>query len=298
MIVPCLDTDTALSGHYRSRQDDGLTLDLSATRPGNPTTPLSELQDLTGGVAHDLNNLLTVIIGASEALAEDLEAGSPSQDLALVSLRAAEHGAGLLRRLIAFARGETPQAETVDCAAALDSVAALTATILPEAITITAKPSAYPLFCQADQSELESALLNLCINARDATVGRGALSLGCEAVWMEGEAARAEGLTTGSYVAFSVTDTGLGMSPETLSRALEPYFTTKADRGGTSLGLSSAQGFARRLGGGLTIATRLGHGTTVRLYLPRIDLRPAARRAAPSLPPHAQRPQLVRTERP
>lgn len=243
---------------------------------------LKALGEMTGSVAHDLNNLLTVIIGATEALAEDLDAGSGSQDLALVSLRAAEHGSGLLRRLVAFAKQQEFESALVDCAEVVASVEGLAAPIVPAGITVEAKPSAYPLFCKADPAGLESALLNLCINARDAMPRGGVLTIRSEAAWVEGAEAKARGLAPGSYAVFTVRDTGVGMTPEVLARATEAYFTTKREAGGTGLGLSSVKGFARQLGGGLAIASRPSHGAVVQLYLPRIDVRPTA--GAPSNP--------------
>lgn len=250
-----------------------------------------DLGGLTDGLAHDLNNLLTVIIGASEALAGDLASGSEPQDLALVSLRAAEHGAGLLRRLLAFARQEAPETEAVDCSQTLASVQGLVDRLISPDITLDIVPAHYPLLCRSDRAALESALLNLCINARDAMPTGGVLTLRSDAIWLEGPQAGAAGLAGGSYVRFTVQDTGAGMSPEILGRATEPYFTTKREVGGTGLGLSSVDGFARQSGGALSLTSRQGHGTTAQLCLPRVTVRSTVERehrAAPtgaSVPP-------------
>ena len=258
--------------------------------PGNLTNTsgtsatAQDIGALTDGLAHDLNNLLTVIIGASEALAGDLASGSESQDLALVSLRAAEHGAGLLRRLLTFARQEAPETQAVDCSLALVSVQGLVSRLISPDVVLDIVPAHYPLFCRSDSAALESALLNLCINARDAMPAGGVLTLRTDAVWLEGSQAGAAGLAGGSYVRFTVQDTGNGMSPETLRRATEPHFTTKRDLGGLGLGLSSVDGFARQSGGGFSLSSRKGHGTTAQLCLPRVTLRSTVvreRRVAP-----------------
>lgn len=255
------------------------------TKKSNSSTSAQDLGALSDGLAHDLNNLLTVIIGASEALAGDLAGGSESQDLALVSLRAAEHGAALLRRLLTFARQETPETQAVDCSLALASVEGLVGRLISPDVDFDVVPAHYPLLCRSDPAALESALLNLCINARDAMPAGGVLTLRSDAIWVEGPQAGTAGLPGGSYVRFTIQDTGDGMSPETLRRAAEPYFTTRRDRGGTGLGLSSVDGFARQSGGALSLTSRKGHGTTAQLCLPRVTVRSTVgreRRVAPT----------------
>lgn len=230
--------------------------------------------ELTGGIAHDLNNLLTVIMSAAEALAEDLVHGSDQQDLALTSLQAAEASAKLVRRLLAASRPQAPKFETIDCRAAVDAIRPFAHRLVRDDISLKIQAPAHPLFCAADPVGLESALLNLLINARDATPAGGSLSLRAEAVSLRGRGAARLSLTPGAYVVFTVRDTGAGMSPETMRRALEPFFTTKGP-GGTGLGLSTVEGFARQSGGRLTIASELGRGATISVYLPRMTpLRP------------------------
>jgi signal transduction histidine kinase len=254
-------------------------------KTSKPSTSAQDLGAVSDGLAHDLNNLLTVIIGASEALAGDLAGGSESQELALVSLRAAEDGAGLLQRLLTFARQETPETQAVDCSLALASVEGLVGRLISPDLDLDVLPAHYPLLCRCDPAALESALLNLCINARDAMPNGGVLTLRSDAIWVEGAQAGTAGLAGGSYVRFTVQDTGIGMSPETLRRAAEPYFTTKRDLGGMGLGLSSVDGFARQSGGALSLTSRKGHGTTAQLCLPRATVRSTVgreRRVAPT----------------
>jgi len=230
---------------------------------------LEALGQLTGGVAHDFNNLLTVILGATETLAAELPAGSEHRGLAEVSLQAAERGADLVRRLLAFCRHQSLEPQSVDCSGMLASVQVLAERLLRADIDLRARAASAHLYCNADRAELESALLNLCINARDAMPSGGAISLEAEGVLLAGKAARHLGLKPGPFVAFTVRDTGVGMSPEVARRAIEPFFTTKGLAGGNGLGLSTVYGFAQQSGGCLTIASKPRRGTTVRLYLPR-----------------------------
>ena len=230
---------------------------------------LEALGQLTGGVAHDFNNLLTVILGATETLAAELEADSDHRVLAEVTLQAAERGAELVRRLLTFCRHQSLEPQNIDCGGMLTSVQSLAQHILREDIEFAVTPAPAPLYCRADRAELESALLNLCINGRDAMPDGGALSLGTESVTLGGKSARQLGLTPGAFVVFTVRDTGVGMSAETQRRAIEPFFTTKGLAGGNGLGLSTVYGFAQQSGGCLAIASKLRRGTTVSLYLPR-----------------------------
>jgi PAS domain S-box-containing protein len=244
---------------------------------------LEALGEFTGGVAHDFNNLLTIIMGATETLAEALDGQPDDQDLALVSLRAAEQGAGQIRRLLAFARRDPLAPETVDGGAMLESLGVMVSHLLPGDITLQVSTPAAPLHCLADRGELEAAILNLCVNSRDAMPTGGTLTLATDAIEVAGDNAEALGLSPGAYAAFTVRDDGVGMSAETLRRAVEPFFTTKAAVGGTGLGLSGIHSFARRSGGRLTITSAPGQGATVRLFMPRA-------RAAQPLPAAAECP--------
>ncbi len=229
---------------------------------------------VTGGIAHDFNNLLTVVIGSNEALVEALDSCPELQVVANLALDAAERGAELVSRLLASARSQPLAPQAVDCAKYLDGLLPILRRTISCAIDIAVETPDEDLRCMADLTQLTSAMLNLCINARDAMPGGGRLTLRAER----------QGASDGGagFVVLSVDDTGEGMSPQTLARALEPFFTTKPAGQGSGLGLSMVHGFAGQSGGRLEIDSELGRGTCMRLYLPRTSQIAVA---APVTPP-------------
>lgn len=219
-------------------------------------------------VAHDLNNLLGVILAANEALARDLPEGSEGRGLAELSQVAAEKSAALLRRLLDAAPHEAAGDVTVDAIEALQGVSRLARMAAP-GVTVEVADAGGERRCVADPVELERALLNLCANAAHATPAGGRIVLSAELAEVGGVEAASLGLTPGAYVRLTVRDNGSGMSPRVLARAAEPYFTTRRGRGGTGLGLAGARDFAAASGGALALVSELGRGTTASLYLPR-----------------------------
>jgi len=227
---------------------------------------------LTGGIAHDFNNLLTVVIGGAEVLAEGLAARPDLQPTADLVLEAAEKGAELVSRLLAYSRKQPLAAQAIDCKAFVDALRPILSRTLSADIEIEVRaPSG--LCCLADPTQLTSALLNLCINARDAMPAGGRLTLSADRA--PGDAAGASPDPNGAFVVLSVTDTGEGMSPELRARVLDPFFTTKPAGQGSGLGLSMVYGFANQSGGRLTLESEPGRGTRVSLYLPETQHRPA-----------------------
>ena len=225
---------------------------------------------LTGGVAHDFNNLLSVVLGNLELLRERLEHDPSLAGMAERAICAAERGATITRRLLAFSRQQPLQPQPVDVGRQLDAMSELFGRTIDETIEVTviSRPGAWR--CFADPAELEAALLNLAINARDAMPEGGKLTFEVSNVEVEeGGLAPDEGITAGDYVLVAVSDTGCGMSSETIERAFEPFFTTKPTDKGSGLGLSMVHGFARQSGGHARIYSEPGHGTTVKLWLPR-----------------------------
>ncbi|MGA0607920.1 PAS domain S-box protein [Phenylobacterium sp. VNQ135] len=222
---------------------------------------------LTGGLAHDFNNILTVVMSGSEAMLQGLAPEAPERELAELALNAAERGADLVERLLAFSRNRSPKSETIDCQALMENVGPLIRQAIGERVALSVQTDPR-LHCRASRSQLESALLNLCINARDAMPAGGEIRITVEGVRRRDNDPDIGLQEERAYVRIAVTDTGAGMAPAVAERALEPFFTTK-DGQGSGLGLSMVYGFVRQAGGDLTLETAEGRGTTVSLYLPR-----------------------------
>jgi PAS domain S-box-containing protein len=242
---------------------------------------------LTGGVAHDFNNLLAVVIGSAEALADALEARPELRQLAEVALNAAERGADLVGRLLAFARAQPLAPQAIDCESFFEGLVPMLVRALGGGVEIETVVGP-GLACLADRSQLASAVLNLCINARDAMPGGGRIVLLAEAVAGE------------DHVALSVEDEGEGMAPDVRARALEPFFTTKPEGQGSGLGLSMVHGFVAQSDGRLDIVSAPGCGTRVRMSLPaaRGPGEPSPVAGAPGDPPPAAHVMLVEDDGP
>ncbi|WP_271619876.1 PAS domain S-box protein [Bradyrhizobium sp. CCBAU 51745] len=225
---------------------------------------------LSGGIAHDFNNLLTVIIGNAEHLSEQLKARPDLRQFADDICESGERGAELTQRLLAFSRRQLLQPRAIDCGELILSMLKLLQRTLRENIEIrtTFGPGTIQAF--ADRAQLESAVLNLALNAQDAMPSGGHLTLSTEiAVIDDDYRALHPEVASGSYALISVTDDGEGMAPEVIERAFEPFFTTKEVGKGSGLGLSMVYGFAKQSDGHVSIYSERGLGTTVRIYLPR-----------------------------
>ena len=223
---------------------------------------------LTGGVAHDFNNLLMVVLASLESLGKRLVLDERDARLLDNAVQAAQRGAQLTRRMLAFARKQELEQRPVDLPDLVRSMSELLARTLGPSIQIEAR---FPLNLppvMADPNQIDSALLNLAVNARDAMPDGGALTIASRVVDMGGQDPQ---LAAGRYVVLAVTDSGEGMDVQTLSRATEPFFTTKGVGKGTGLGLSMVQGIAEQSGGRLRIESRVGEGTTVEIWLRAAD---------------------------
>ena len=227
---------------------------------------LAMLHRQAGGIVHDFNNLLTVILNANEALASELAEGSRGHELTRVSQAAAERGAELVRRLMDLSDDARPT--PVDCADAVTTTARRARLAACRSITVKVRLTDAPLLSAVDAAGLESALLNLCVNASHAMAAGGTIMLTAQAWTLDEVEAASLGVATGRYNVVSVADTGVGMSPEVLAQAVEPFFTTRRGRGGTGLGLAGVRDFAEAAGGRFVLTSRDGRGTTARLYLP------------------------------
>jgi len=231
---------------------------------------MQSLGQLTGGIAHDFNNLLTVIIGSLSLLKAVNATPERVRELARHADEAAARAAALTQRLLAFSRRQPLRPQSIDLRALLSGMEQLLRRTLPADIAIGVEVEANTWLCRVDPVQLESAVLNLAINARDAMPKGGSLRIAASNARVEAKSALAqEGLSAGDYVSIAVIDTGTGMTPEVLAQAFEPFFTTKGVGLGSGLGLSMVYGFANQSGGQAKLFSRLGSGTTVRLYLPR-----------------------------
>jgi PAS domain S-box-containing protein len=236
---------------------------------------LEAMGQLTGGVAHDFNNLLTPILGALDLLKRRGIGGDREQRLINGALESAERARTLVHRLLAFARRQPLQSTPVDVGSLVEGMADLIVSATGPTIGVTLKIADPPLMAKADSHQLEMAILNLAVNARDAMDGSGDLTISvtAESVEMDHPA----GLKQGGYVRLRVSDTGKGMDEATICRAIEPFFSTKGVGQGTGLGLSMAHGLASQLGGALTIESKPGAGSHISIWLPQSMEVPAVR---------------------
>lgn len=229
---------------------------------------------LTGGIAHDFNNLLTVILGSADALV-DMHTNNPlARELATNTMQAAERGATLTARLLSFARLQALTPEHLNPRDLLNGIGGLIRRTIDEDIEIDTRIAADVLPIEVDRGQLENAVLNLVINARDAMPEGGRLTIeAANATFADDDLLHAEGdgIKAGRYVVIAVSDSGCGMSPDILERAFDPFFTSKGAGKGSGLGLSMVWGFMQQSNGHAQIYSEPGEGTTVRLYFPAAD---------------------------
>jgi signal transduction histidine kinase len=227
---------------------------------------------LTGGIAHDFNNMMAVVISSLRLMQRRLGRGDTNvQEYTDGALRGAERAANLTRRLLAFSRQQPLTPETVDASKLIAGMEDVLRRTIPASISIETVFAGGLWRTRADAQGLESALLNLAVNARDAMPDGGKLTIETSNAFLdEAYAASQAEVAVGQYVLLAVTDTGSGMAPEVANRAFDPFFTTKPTGEGTGLGLSQVYGFIKQSGGHVKIYSEVGVGTTVKLYLPRL----------------------------
>jgi signal transduction histidine kinase/CheY-like chemotaxis protein len=240
---------------------------------------------LAGGVAHDFNNLLTAIIGYAELIATRTSSNSLAKQNAELIRRAGEQAAALTRQLLAFSRKQILQPKVIDLNTLVLEMEKLLRRVIGERFDLQAHPDATDGRVRADPSQLEQVVLNLGVNARDAMPRGGKLIIRTENVRLDGETAPqiAATLVPGDYVMLSVTDTGAGMNEETKSHIFEPFFTTKGPGKGTGLGLATVYGIVRQTGGGISVESEPGKGSTFKIYLP-LESAPVDFTRAPLMP--------------
>lgn len=239
---------------------------------------------LTGGLAHDFNNMLTGVIGSLDIMRRRIAEGRTAdlQRFMDAASSSAERAAALTHRLLAFSRRQSLDTKAVDVNALVHSMEDLLARTLGERTRLHVKAGTDVWPAWSDENQLESAILNLAINARDAMPDGGMLSIETENI--EVESSTKEEIARGDYIRIRVTDTGAGIPSEVLDRVFDPFFTTKPIGQGTGLGLSMIYGFMRQIGGGVRIESQPGAGTTIDLFLPRAAHLVAATAVTPPSP--------------
>jgi PAS domain S-box-containing protein len=231
---------------------------------------------LTGGIAHDFNNLLTGITGSLDLMKARLAQGRLNElERYITAAQGAAMRAGTLtHRLLAFARRQTLEPKVVNANRLISHIEELIRRTVGPNITIETVLATGLWNCFCDPNQLENAILNLCINSRDAIVGGGRVTIETANTWIDDAEAAQRDMTRGQYVAVCVSDDGSGMSPEIVARVFDPFFTTKPVGQGTGLGLSMVYGFAKQSKGQARVYSEVGEGTTVKIYLPRHQGKP------------------------
>jgi PAS domain S-box-containing protein len=281
LINPILDRGGALVGFAKVTRDitqrKQAEADLERAHAALAQSQKMEaVGQLTGGIAHDFNNMLTAILGSLELLETRKEDFAPAANRMLAVIRhAAERGAELTRRLLAFSRKQALAPAAIDINRLVADMSELLRRTLGESISIETvlAEDLWPAFI--DPNQVESALLNLAVNARDAMRQGGKLTIETGNAFLNDDYTRHRNeMTAGEYVFIAVSDTGTGMTQEVLEHAFEPFFTTKAVGHGTGLGLSQVYGFVKQSGGDVELCSAVGRGTTVKMYFPRTDGQP------------------------
>jgi signal transduction histidine kinase/DNA-binding NarL/FixJ family response regulator len=236
---------------------------------------METIGQLTGGVAHDFNNLLQIIGASLDLIGRDLEPDSRAKDRLQNAISAVERGARLTGQLLAFARRQALAPHVINLVRMLQDMTELLRRTLGERVELESVIGGSLWNTVVDQGQLENALLNLAINARDAMPDGGKLTIELANAYLDETYAKENTeVTAGQYVMIAVSDTGEGMSPNVIARAFEPFFSTKPEGHGTGLGLSQVYGFVKQSGGHVKIYSEVGVGTTIKLYVPRSKAAP------------------------
>lgn len=266
-IRPVLDEEHRVVGMVPEAVDS--TARIEAEQALQQAQKMEALGNLTGGIAHDFNNLLTAVLGNLELLRKRVPEQSPLLRLIDNARIGAERGASLTRRMLAFARKQDLLAERIQPGQLIDEMTELLERSLDPTVSIETQVEVDLPHIEADPNQLQTALLNLALNARDAINGHGRLVISAHAEQVETR----HGLAPGQYLCLSVSDEGEGMDDITLKRATEPFYTTKGIGKGTGLGLSIVHGFAEQSGGKLVLQSEAGVGTTAQIWLPAVPER-------------------------
>ena len=256
------------SGRHTTHEHEQASALAQAQDSLRQSQKLEAIGQLTGGVAHDFNNLLTVIKGSVELLRRPSLSDEKRERYVQAIGETADRAAKLTGQLLAFARRQALKPELFDIGSSIADVLSMIGTLTGSRIVVESHVPVEPVYVLVDRSQLDTAIVNMAVNARDAMAGEGRLTISTGAVGGM-PAIRAHDAVAGDFVAVAVTDTGAGMPSEQLEKIFEPFFTTKTVGEGTGLGLSQVLGFAKQSGGDIRVESRVGEGTTFTLYLPR-----------------------------
>jgi signal transduction histidine kinase/CheY-like chemotaxis protein len=248
---------------------------------------LESLTHLTGGLAHDFNNVLTVIIGNLAALADARPDDEATADYVLPALGAARRGADMVKGMLSFARRQPLEAAAVSVGALIETVAGLVRRVLPEHLQLRIEVGATPLWTWIDATLLEQSLINMVLNARDACAAGGTVTLRACATRIAADVAAPLQLSAGDCIRIDVQDDGCGMDAHTLAHLFEPFFTTKRMGRGTGLGMAVVYGFIKQSGGAVDVHSTPGAGTTVTVWLPAAQPPAPVAAASPGHPGHS-----------
>jgi signal transduction histidine kinase/CheY-like chemotaxis protein len=282
-IVLCLLSAVGLAAlafrgtlHYVDRLEEESRRRRQAEETLRQSQRLEAVGQLTGGIAHDFNNLLTIIVGNLDTIkrriAEDAgELATKLRGLVDNALEGARSSSRLTQQLLAFSRRQALDPKRLDLNRVVSGMSDLLRRTLGETVDVETVLAGGLWSTYADANQVENALINLATNARDAMPGGGKITIETANTFLdEAYAGRFGDVTAGQYVLLSVTDTGSGIAPETIGRVFEPFFTTKETGKGTGLGLAMVHGFVKQSGGHIRVYSEVGHGTTVKIYLPRL----------------------------
>lgn len=266
VVVPDVSVEGGFQGYFV------LSIDITEQKANQAALiqaqKMEAVGQLTGGLAHDFNNLLTIIIGNLSALQGQLEGGAGAEHVD-PALQAARRGAELIRRLLTYSRRQPLEPTSVEVGVLVHNMSHLLVRSLTETIKVRLRLAGEPVFALVDPHQLENALLNLALNARDAMPDGGELTIAVSERELDEYVARLVQVPPGRYVQIDVTDTGTGIQEDLLQRVFEPFFTTKPFGSGSGLGLSMVYGFVRQSGGNIRVVSSPGKGTNVRFVLPR-----------------------------
>ena len=269
-LIPEVAADGTVAGCFE------LTFDITEQKRAQAmlvqAQKMEALGQLTGGLAHDFNNILTVIIGNLSALAEARASDATVTEFVEPAIEAARRGADLIKGLLSFARKQPLEAQAVDVTPLIASIGRLVRRSLPDSLQLDIVTGNAPLWAWIDTHQLQNALLNLVLNARDATSTKGCIAVHATACVLDCAEAAARQIEAGPCVRIDVVDNGGGMDAATRARVFEPFFTTKPHGLGTGLGLAMVYGFVKQSGGAIDIDSVVGQGTTVSLWLPASEI--------------------------